>query len=515
MEKRRLFFSFCLLSCVFALSFILFPTTKATAIEDKVVIYFFWGEGCPHCAQAKPFLEKLQQEYPLEVKSFEIYSNKENQQLFQKIAQAYGTSPLGVPMFFIGDQYIVGFDNESNIGQQIEDLVQNCLEIKCPSPEEILSKAATPSSTTTSTTKNNLSQSICIHYFVNDNCQQCENLKDFLESTAKKYQIDFQVYNVSENQDYQELYQQLQEFYGLSSGGFPIVFLGDTYLIGDESIRNNIDKVISRCQKEGCPCPVDIFEQTLKQIPQTSTFNPEKKDNIKISLLNKEIIISSQSSLLLLGIILGLIDGINPCMLSVLLFLLSYLLAIGSKKHAVKVGLVFALGAFITYLLFMVGILNLINLIGFIQKIKIIVAIISLAVGLIMLKDFFFYGKGLSLEIPKSVKPTLEKLVKRGTLPSALILAFLSSLVELPCTAGIPLVYITLLAQQNVSSLPYLILYNAFFIVPLLVIVLITAFAWAKIEKIESWRLNARRYMRLVAGLILIFLAVALFKGWM
>ena len=187
--------------------------------------------------------------------------------------------------------------------------------------------------------------------------------------------------------------------------GFSIVFLGDTYLIGDESIRNNIDKVISRCQKEGCPCPVDIFEQTLKQIPQTSTFNPEKKDNIKISLLNKEIIISSQSSLLLLGIILGLIDGINPCMLSVLLFLLSYLLAIGSKKHAVKVGLVLL---YCFYFPFIYGWDTKSNQSHwFIQKIKIIVAIISLAVGLIMLKISFFTEKGY-LEIPKSVKPTLE-----------------------------------------------------------------------------------------------------------
>jgi len=232
-------------------------------------------------------------------------------------------------------------------------------------------------------------------------------------------------------------------------------------------------------------------------------------------LFGKAIQISSRSSLLTLGAILGLADGINPCMFSVLLFLLTYLLAIGSKKRAVKVGLVFAVGVFVIYFLFMAGMLNLITLIGVIQKIKIIVAILALVAGLIMIKDFFAYGKWFSLEIPESTKPTVEKLIKKGTIPSALLLAGLSSLVELPCTAGIPLVYTTLLAQRQVNHIWYLFWYNLFFVFPLLLIIAGIAFAWTQADKLEKWRLNFRKYMRLVAGIILLFLGIALLRGWM
>ncbi|MBC7073806.1 hypothetical protein H5T58_00210 [Candidatus Parcubacteria bacterium] len=518
--SKRLFKIFFILTVFFCISLVF----QLVSAQQKVEIYFFWGQGCPHCAQEKPFLEKIKQKYPqLEVKEFEVYYSKENQELFQKVAKAYNTTPMGVPMTFIGKEYVIGFGTEETTGKQIESLIQNCFQTYCPSPAEILAaggidKWKPPEEKPPqeqSPEEKPKETSICIHYFIKDECVQCQNLAEFLEKVAKKYQIDFKIYNTSENEENYQIYQKLQEFYGISFAGFPIVFLGDTYLVGDQSIRENIEKVIIRCQKEGCPCPVEEIKQTLKQIPKPSTFTPEEKKEISITLFGKEIKISSQSSLLFLGTILGLADGINPCMFSVLLFLLTYLLAIGSKKRAIKVGLVFAIGVFAIYFLFMLGMINLISLIGVIQKIKIIVAIFAFIASLILIKDFFAYGKWISLEIPESTKPLVEKLIKKGTIPSAILLAFLSSLVELPCTAGIPLVYTTLLADRGGAYIPYLLWYNLFFVFPLLVIITGVAFAWAQVDRIEKWRLNFRKYMRLVAGLILLFLAIALFLGWM
>ncbi len=178
-------------------------------------------------------------------------------------------------------------------------------------------------------------------------------------------------------------------------------------------------------------------------------------------------------------------------------------------------GLVFAFGVFFIYFLFMLGILNLITLIGFIQKIKILIATFALIAALILIKDFFAYGKWFSLEIPERTKPAVENLVKRGTIPSAILLALFSSLVELPCTAGIPLVYTALLAERAGNRLIYLLWYNFFFILPLLIIMAGFTFGLTQIEKVERWRLKFRKYMRLTAGLILLFLAISLFKGWM
>lgn len=519
MEKKITIF---ILGLIFLLTFFI-GFKNVFAQQKKVEIYFFWGQGCPHCAEEKPFLEKLKQKYPqLEVKAFEVYYNKENQDLFQKVASAYNTQVEGVPTTFIGKDFVVGFGSEETTGKEIEKLIQNCLSNSCPSPGEILKLGNvnqwkpdnSSSPTLVSPTPQPVSK-ICIHYFVKDECSQCKNLASFLNDIARKYNIDFKIYNISENEGNKELYEKLKAYYKVQYSGFPIVFLGDTYLVGDKSIKENIEKVILRCQQQGCPCPVEGLSNTLKQLPHPSTFTPEEKQKIKIPLFGREIEISSTSSLIGLGVILGLADGINPCMFSVLLFLLTYLLAIGSKKKAIKAGLIFALGVFLVYFLFMAGMINLINLFGMIQKIKIIVAVFALIAGLIMIKDFFAYGKWFSLEIPEKVKPTVEKLIKRGTIPSAVLLAFLSSLVELPCTAGIPLVYTTLLAQRGGGYIIYLLWYNLFFVMPLFLIITGVSLAWMQVDKLEKWRERFRKYMRLFAGLILIFLAISLFMGGM
>ncbi len=96
----------------------------------EVVLYFFWGEGCPHCAAAKPFLAELQQRYPeLIVRDFEIYNSLDNQKLFVALAAAAGTEPSGVPTFFLGEDHWVGYG--SSTGALLEEAVAQCLATGC------------------------------------------------------------------------------------------------------------------------------------------------------------------------------------------------------------------------------------------------------------------------------------------------------------------------------------------------------------------------------------------------
>lgn len=496
--------------------------SDSTTSAQELEIYFFWGEGCPHCAEEKPFLDKLTQKYSqLKVKDFEVYRDSDNQELFTQMAEAYGTSPRGVPMTFIGEDFVVGFGSEETTGQQIEDLIKDCLATDCPSPEQILAQDgldgtdSSPASDSQESPSPAQAESVCLHLFVHGQCPTCSEVKEYLIQLSKEHKVDLKVYNLAGDEGSQALFQQLQEFYGLTFSGCPIVFMGDSYFLGEDVIRRNLESSLVDCLDEGCPCPVEEQKQTLTQMPQADTFTPQTEETFTVDLFGRSISLYSGSPLYILGVILGLADGVNPCMFSVLLFLLTYLLAIGSRKKALRVGLAFALGVFVIYLAFMVGMINLIGLIGFIQKIKTIIAVLALVAGLIMVKDFFFYGKWFSLEIPSAAKPHVEKLIKKGTIPSALLLALLSSLVELPCTSGLPLVYVTILAQKGGAYLPYLIWYNIFFVLPLLAIITLVAFAWTQADKLEQWRLNFRKYMRLVAGLILVFLGFALLKGWM
>ena len=105
---------------------------QASAAEShKVVIYLFWGDGCPHCAAAKPFLNELTQRYAgVELRAYEVWYVPENQEHFKKMTAAYGFEPHGVPTIFIGNQYWEGYTDQ--IGQEIEAAVKNCSESGCP-----------------------------------------------------------------------------------------------------------------------------------------------------------------------------------------------------------------------------------------------------------------------------------------------------------------------------------------------------------------------------------------------
>ena len=125
------------------------PLAPAQPVENtSLAIYFFWGQGCPHCADAKPVLEDITFRHP-EVKlySYEVYNSAENQQLFKDIATEFGMEPRYVPTIFIGDYYFEGFSD--SIQAQIEQAVEQCLTDGCPNVGAALVEPAQPGVTPT------------------------------------------------------------------------------------------------------------------------------------------------------------------------------------------------------------------------------------------------------------------------------------------------------------------------------------------------------------------------------
>ncbi len=115
------------------------PVAQASALaqnapaapgEQPVAIYFFWGDGCPHCAAAKPFLAELTQRYPnVELRAYEVWYVQANQALFQRMATAHGFEPTAVPTILIGDQHWVGYSDL--IRDAIEATVAACSTSGC------------------------------------------------------------------------------------------------------------------------------------------------------------------------------------------------------------------------------------------------------------------------------------------------------------------------------------------------------------------------------------------------
>ncbi len=112
------------------LSWVIPVQAQTPAPANTIYIHLFWGDGCPHCAIAKPYFESLATAYPeIELKTYEIYYNADNQNLFVQMAKAYGIQQLAVPTIFIGPYYLQGYSEELN--SDIEKVVLQCIQTGC------------------------------------------------------------------------------------------------------------------------------------------------------------------------------------------------------------------------------------------------------------------------------------------------------------------------------------------------------------------------------------------------
>jgi cytochrome c biogenesis protein CcdA/glutaredoxin len=328
-----------------------------------------------------------------------------------------------------------------------------------------------------------------ITYYYGETCPHCKKVDAFFQSQKfyEKYNVvKKEISQIPENaKEYNETMTALNV--PLAEQGVPTVVIGKGYLIGDEPI-------------------IDNFEKFAKIYSQNETL-PEGD----LEKANSDKNNSSRSSALTIGVILGaaLTDSINPCAFAVLIFLVSYLLSVGSKKKAFKIGLAYILIVFLTYLAAGFGIFKTITAFDIAGYIRIIGGIFVILLALVSIKDFFWYGKGFSLSIPESKKPLIEKYVKKASLPAALILGFLASLFELPCTGGVYLAILALLSEKStqLEAFFYLVIYNFIFILPLVIILFTVHFGYSS-DIIEKWRDKNKKWMRLSLGLVMLALGI-------
>ena len=209
----------------------------------------------------------------------------------------------------------------------------------------------------------------------------------------------------------------------------------------------------------------------------------------------------------------ALVDSINPCAIGVLILLISTLMVIhNERKKMFLVGTIYILAVYITYFLAGIGLLLFIQRLNIAQPLSIIVGGLVIILGLIEIKDFFWYGKGISLSIAPRYVNYIEKRAKKLTILGAIVFGAFVAAVELPCTGGPYLAITTWIAQSNVipvKALIYLLVYNFIFVLPLIIILLLVYFG-AKIQKIKRWKQDYRRWMRLAIGLVLIILGILL-----
>ncbi len=215
-----------------------------------------------------------------------------------------------------------------------------------------------------------------------------------------------------------------------------------------------------------------------------------------------------------ISVVIGtaLVDSINPCAIGVLVLLISTLLGLSkNRKKMLAVGAIYVAAVFVTYLAAGFGLLVFIQKLNISETLSWIVGIIVIILGLLEIKDFFWYGKGLSLRIPAKRAAQIEKYMKNVTIPGSIFLGIFVAAVELPCTGGPYLAITTLLAKLGFSWSVFwlLVFYNFIFVLPLIIILLLVYFGMSA-KKIQKWKNNQKKWMRLFVGIIMVLLGIAL-----
>ncbi|MCF7878583.1 MAG: hypothetical protein K9L95_03840, partial [Candidatus Omnitrophica bacterium] len=231
---------------------------------------------------------------------------------------------------------------------------------------------------------------------------------------------------------------------------------------------------------------------------------------------------SSQVPLPVFTFTIALVDGFNPCNLFVLTLLLALLIsASGSKKRVYLIGFVFVFVVFIFYFFFMAAWLNIFKYFNLFAPIRAVIGSIAILAGLINCKDFFFFKKGISLTIGDKQKGKLtkkmnkvRKIAERGSVLMLILssagLAVFSSFVELPCTAGFPMIFTTILAGETVKATSsyylWILFYNLIYVLPLAIIVAIFGYTF------QAKRISQRQieFIKLVGGVIMVALGLIL-----
>lgn len=386
-----------------------------------------------------------------------------------------------------------------------------------------------------------------LYFFWGFGCPHCAKEKEFLSDFSSRYpQVGIKRYEVYFNSDNQDLLEDVVKTLDVKTLGVPLTVIGGKPIIGyaGEITASQIEEQIKKCLTEECSDPIaKIIRSSEEELPQTfptsstssSTETPlVRPSEASASSSNSSLIattsnISSttslsnlnvpffgqldlnQKSLPTLAMVIGLLDGFNPCAMWTLLFLISLLLGAGNRFRMWFLGTVFIIASAVVYFVFMSAWLNLIIFLGFIFWIRILIGLVALVSGGYNLRDFYKNKNG-TCEISETknqagVFEKLKKSVREESLWLALggiiALAFSVNLVELVCSAGLPAIFTQVLALNNLPTWEYylyILLYIFFFMLDDLVVFFVSMATL----RLTGFTTKYTRAARLVGGLLML-----------
>ena len=292
-----------------------------------------------------------------------------------------------------------------------------------------------------------------LYLFYGNECPHCEEERQWLKSIKEEYKdylnvYEFEVWHSDDNKNKME---EIKTLFNETKTGVPFTIIGDNEYVGySKSIGSILEGKIQ-------------YYSELKSNP----------NEVEIPFLGK--INMKEVSIPLVAVILGFIDGFNPCAMWILLFLINMLFGMNNKKRAWILGYTFLLTSGLVYFLSMIGI-NIILGVTTIKYMKIAIALFILVAGILNLKKYLKIRKedvGCTVVDDKKRKNIVSKMKKIKNSDNFLIaffgiiiLAATVNLIELACSLGFPVIFTEILNINNINGFTkiiYLLIYILFY----------------------------------------------------
>lgn len=361
-----------------------------------------------------------------------------------------------------------------------------------------------------------------IHFFTDQYCTNCAQIDKYLNDLKGKEKLPIEIikYDINDSdpvkrEESKQLFVSVASALEEDSASTPFVVLGGKYYIGsNENVKMYIRKYIEKYQVE--PWPVDIVEMVKNN--ETITYDNLDHtidDEAKIPILG--LINVKEAPLLLITIVIGAVDGFNPCAMGVLIFLIGMLLNTKDRKRMWILGLTFLLTSAAFYFLILASWLSFVGI--FISKVwfQIIIGLFALVFGGY---NIYQYVKSLrsdvGCEVVEDTKrrrlfENIKKFVLEKKYPIAIagiiVVAVTVNIIEIACSAGLPVLFTQILAINNVTglhALMYILVYIFFFLIDDLIIFAIAMFTM----KIVGMSNRYTKYSHLIGGLIMLIIGV-------
>lgn len=381
---------------------------------------------------------------------------------------------------------------------------------------------------------NSQSKKVKIEYFGRKDCKNCANLEKFLkELSTKRDDFEYVEHKIDESKEEKVFFDETTSKLKLVKGT-PIIYIDGHIIQGfntadttGKEIENLInsgktkDKILTlkeyvesgqtgNVSSNGAVCTGD----TVCEVPGL-TKGAENQVLVNIPIINKTVDLTNYS-LLTMSIILGTIDGFNPCAMWVLVLFLTALIAVGNKVKMFRVAGLFILAEAVMYFFILNAWIYTWDFVGLDKWVTPIVGIVGIIGGIFFIRNYLKKGDTLECEvtdfeqrakISKKIKDIANKPFTLLTALAIIGLALSVNVIEFACSVGIPQTYTKIL---QINEVPFWTrqFYTFIYIIGYMIDdIIVFGFALMSVNKLQLTT-KYSKWINLFGGILMIILGL-------